>query len=352
MTVGAQRATDGAPDGLRWGAIGASWIGSDFVLPAIRESGGRVDAVFSTDREHGWTYAQRNEIPIAYATLDELLADPAIDAVYVSSTNEKHHDQVVAAVRAGKAILCEKPMTTSLDAAREMVMEASQAGVVFAVNHHMRNAPTLRAMQRELAAGTIGRPLAVRIYHAILLPEFLRKWRVADPAAGGGAILDLTVHDADTLRFLLGEEIEDVVAIKSSQRFADGPVEDAVMGVMRSRSGVLISFHDAFTIGGSPTGVEIHGTEGSLIGRETLRQGPEGEVILRRGDDEAAIDVGPRGNSTCAASRHSHAPCGARADRSSPARMGFVRSRSPWPFWKPPRPAGASPSPGSTEAGL
>ena len=68
------------------------------------------------------------------------------------------------------------------------------------------------------------------------------------------------------------------------------------MGVMRSRSGVLISFHDAFTIGGSPTGVEIHGTEGSLIGRETLRQGPEGEVILRRGDDEAAIDVGPRGN--------------------------------------------------------
>ena len=215
MTVGAQRATDGAPDGLRWGAIRASWIGSDFVLPAIRESGGRVDAVFSTDREHGWTYAQRN-ISDRLCHARRTARGPRHRCRGREQHDEKHHDQVVAAVRAGKAILCEKPMTTSLDAAREMVMEASQAGVVFAVNHQMRNAPTLRAMQRELAAGTIGRPLAVPIYHADLLPEFLRKWRVADPAAGGGAILDLTVHDADTLRFLLGEEIEDVVAIKSS----------------------------------------------------------------------------------------------------------------------------------------
>ncbi len=127
MTVGASERPTARPDGLRWGAIGASWIGSDFVLPAIRESGGRVDAVFSTDpgarsdlRSSGT--GSRPPMP----TLDELLADPAIDAVYVSSTNEKHHDQVVAAVRAGKAILCEKPMTTSLDAAREMVLEASQ----------------------------------------------------------------------------------------------------------------------------------------------------------------------------------------------------------------------------------
>ena len=68
------------------------------------------------------------------------------------------------------------------------------------------------------------------------------------------------------------------------------------MGVMRFRGGVVASFHDAFTIGTSPTGLEIHGTEGSLIGTEVLRQGPVGEVTLRRGDEVIPVDVGPREN--------------------------------------------------------
>lgn len=95
-----------------------------------------------------------------------------------------HHGQVVAAAAAGKAILCEKPMATSLDEGREMVEACNRTGVVLAVNHHMRNAPTLRAMKRLLQEGAIGRPLAIRIYHAILLPEFLRTWRVLATRGG------------------------------------------------------------------------------------------------------------------------------------------------------------------------
>lgn len=281
---------------LRWGAIGASWIAQDFVIPALRESGATVTAVFSNDAARATTYAERNGIPAAYADLAAFLADPSIEAVYISSTNQMHHAQVLATAAAGKAILCEKPMATSLVEGRAMVDAAASAGVVLAVNHHMRNAPTLRAMKRLLLDGAIGRPLAVRIYHAILLPEFLRTWRVSRPEAGGGAILDLTSHDADNLRFLLDDEVADVVATASGQRFAEGGVEDTVMGVMRFRGGVIASFHDAFTIGGSPTGLEIHGTEGSLIGTEVLRQGPVGEVVLRRGDEVVAVDVGVREN--------------------------------------------------------
>jgi 1,5-anhydro-D-fructose reductase (1,5-anhydro-D-mannitol-forming) len=279
---------------LRWGAIGASWIAEDFVIPALRESGASVNVVYSHDPDRATSYAARNGIAGAYSDLDAFLADPAIDAVYISSTNQMHHDQVLAAAAAGKHILCEKPMATSLDEGREMVEAAHSAGVVLAVNHHMRNGPTLRAMKRLLQEGAIGEPLAIRIFHAILLPEFLRTWRVSRPEAGGGAILDLTSHDADNLRFLLEDEVEDVVAISSGQRFAKGGVEDAVMGIIRFRGGVVASFHDAFTIGNSPTGLEIHGTEGSLIGTEVLRQGPVGEVTLRRGDEELSVDVGPR----------------------------------------------------------
>jgi 1,5-anhydro-D-fructose reductase (1,5-anhydro-D-mannitol-forming) len=282
--------------GLRWGAIGASWIASDFVIPAIRESGGEVVAVFSADADRAAAYSARNGIPSAYADLDAFLADPAIEAVYISTTNQLHYEQVLAAAAAGKAILCEKPMTTGLAEAKAMVATCERAGVVFGVNHHMRNAPTLRAMHRLLHEGAIGRPLAVRIFHSILLPDFLRTWRVSRPEAGGGAILDLTSHDADNLRFLLEDEVQDVVAIASSQRLSEGAVEDAVMGVMRFAGGVVVSFHDAFTIGNAPTGLEIHGTEGSLFGHEVLRQGPMGEVTLRRGDEETLVDVGVRDN--------------------------------------------------------
>lgn len=281
--------------GLRWGAIGASWIGSDWVIPALRESGAEVVAVYSHDEARATSYGARNGIPATYADLAAFLADPTIEAVYISSHNQHHHDQVLAAAAAGKAILCEKAMTTNLADARDMVDTCQRAGVVLAVNHHMRNAPTLSAMQRLVKDGAIGRPLAVRINHAMLLPEFLRTWRVGSPE-GGGAIFDLTSHDADNLRFLLDDEIEDVMAVPSEQRFSSNGVADSIMGVMRTSRGVVASFHDAYTIGNAPTAVEIHGTEGSLYGTEVLRQDPVGEVVLRRDGDGSVVDVGPREN--------------------------------------------------------
>ncbi len=279
---------------LRWGLIGASWIAEDWVLPALRESGAEAVAVSSRDLGRARGYAARNRIAAAYGSFHGLLANPAVEAVYVSSTNELHHPQVIAAAAAGKHVLCEKPIARTLEEGREMVDACAGAGVVLAVDHHMRNGPTLRAMRRLLVEGAIGAPLAIRIHHAILLPPFLQTWRTTSPDAGGGAILDLTTHDADTIRFLTGDEVAEVTAFAATQRFGGPGVEDALMGVMRMRSGVLVSFHDAYTIAGSPTAVEIHGTEGSLIGNEVLRQAPEGGVSIRRGDQLEPVDVGER----------------------------------------------------------
>src|SRR5258705_1238034 len=116
-------------DGLRWGAMGASWIARDWVIPALRESGGEVVAVYSRDPSRAIEYSQRTGIPRAYANVSEFLGDPTIEAVYISSTNDLHHEHVLAAAAAGKAILCEKPMTTSLESARAMVAACEQAGV-------------------------------------------------------------------------------------------------------------------------------------------------------------------------------------------------------------------------------
>ena len=113
-------------DGLRWGAMGASWIGRDWVIPALREIGAEVFAVYSRDPTRAAAYSQRTGIPRAYTDVDAFLADPEIEAVYISSTNDLDHEHVLAAAAAGKAILCEKPMTTTLESAHARSTRAAR----------------------------------------------------------------------------------------------------------------------------------------------------------------------------------------------------------------------------------
>src|SRR5438445_6601201 len=103
-----------------WGLIGASTIAREWVIPAIRANGGEVMNVMSSDAARGRDYAAKNGIAASTASLDDLLSDPRIDAVYVSTTNELHRDQTITAARAGKHVLCEKPLALSLADAREM----------------------------------------------------------------------------------------------------------------------------------------------------------------------------------------------------------------------------------------
>ncbi len=104
-----------------------------------------------------------------------------IDAVYISTTNELHRDQLFAAAAAGKHVLCEKPLALTLADARAMVAECERRGVVMGTNHHLRNAATHRAMREAIAAGRIGKPLFARVFHAVYLPPHLQGWRIKKP---------------------------------------------------------------------------------------------------------------------------------------------------------------------------
>ena len=199
-----------------------------------------------------------------------------VDAVYISTTNELHRDQFFAAAEAGKHVLCEKPLALTLADARAMVAECRQRGVVMGTNHHLRNAATHRAMREAIKQGRIGKPLFARVFHAVYLPPHLQGWRIEKPEAGGGVVLDITVHDADTLRFVLDDEPVAVSAMTSHGGMGAAGLEDGVMGVMRFESGVLAQFHDAFTTRYAKTGFEVHGEDG-LADRARLHDaGAEG----------------------------------------------------------------------------
>jgi 1,5-anhydro-D-fructose reductase (1,5-anhydro-D-mannitol-forming) len=279
---------------LRWALIGASDIAKTRMINAINsQPNSRVAAVFSSSADRASAYAEENRIPKAYSRLESLLDDPEIDVVYISTTNELHRDQALAAASAGKHILCEKPLALSLDDAHQMLNAAQAANVVFGTNHHLRNAVTHRTLRKLIKEGAIGKPLAARVFHAVYLPPRLQGWRLSRPEAGGGVILDITVHDADTLRFVLDSEVEDVIARSATQGLASSGMDDAVMGVMYFRNGVLAQFHDAFTVKHAPTGIEVHGTEGSLLAVDVMTQDPVGRVALRRDSGETKIKLDP-----------------------------------------------------------
>ena len=278
---------------IGWGLIGASDIAKTRMIDAINgQPDSAVVAVMSMSEERAKHYAAENGIPRYYASVEALIADRDVDVVYVSTTNERHKHEVTLAANAGKHVLCEKPLALTMPDAREMLEICKKAHVVLGTNHHLRNAVTHRTLRRLIKEGAIGKPLAARVFHAVYLPPRLQGWRLEKPGAGGGVIMDITVHDADTLHFALDDDAEEVVALSGRQGLAKSGLEDAVMGAIRFRSGLLAQFHDAFTIKHTRTGFEVHGTDGSLIAEDVMTQEPRGQLFFQKDEKREEIDLG------------------------------------------------------------
>jgi len=264
---------------MKWALIGASTIAAQYMIPAFRAQKGEIVRVVSGSADRAKSYAAEHGIPASGTDLDEALADSSVDAVYISTTNEKHLDQAMAAIGAGKHVLCEKPLAMSLEDAASMVRAAEEAGLVFATNHHLRCSGSHRAVRQLIEDGRIGKILSMRIFHAVHLPPHLQGWRITDPGAGGGVIPDITVHNADVARFILGEDPQAVVAQMVSSGMGQG-VEDSAMSVWAMPSGAMVMSHESFTHRFAGNGFEVHGTEGSIFARNVMSQDPLGEVEL------------------------------------------------------------------------
>lgn len=277
---------------MRWGLIGASTIAAEHMIGALRAASQDPAAVVSTSAARAEDFARTNRIPVATTRLDSLLEDPTIQAVYISSTNEKHQAQALKAIAAGKHVLCEKPLAMTVAGAEDMVRAAERSGLVFATNHHLRCAGSHRAIRDLIRAGRIGRVLSLRLFHAVHLPPHLQGWRIDNPAAGGGVIPDITVHDADVARFLLGETPVSVVAEMGASGMGQG-VEDSAMSVWTMPSGAMVQAHESFTHPFAGSGLEVHGTEGSIFATGVMTQQPVGAIALVTARGREAVPYPP-----------------------------------------------------------
>lgn len=265
---------------MRCALVGASTIAADFMIDALRRvDNGHIGWLVSGSESRATSYAQTHQIAAVTTRIDDMLADPAVQTVYISSTNDKHFAQANRCIAAGKHVICEKPLAMSVAEAVLMVRAAEKAGVTFATNHHLRCSGSHRAVRDIIAAGRIGQVLSLRIHHAVHLPPHLQGWRINDAGAGGGVIPDITVHDADCVRFLLGEDPVSVVAEACVSGMGAG-VEDSVMSVWTMPSGAMVMAHESFTHRFAGSGLEVHGTEGSIFARGVMTQLPVGEIEL------------------------------------------------------------------------
>jgi 1,5-anhydro-D-fructose reductase (1,5-anhydro-D-mannitol-forming) len=265
---------------MDWALIGASTIAGQYMIDALRsQPGSGIRWVISGSADHAATFAANHRIQRSGTDSVAALNDVAVGAVYISSTNEKHHAQALAAIAAGKHVLCEKPLAMTVADASAMVRAAEEAGVVFATNHHLRCSGSHQAVRDLIRSGRIGRVLSLRIFHAVHLPENLQGWRINSAAEGGGVVPDITVHDADVARFLLNEDPQTVVAQVASSGMGQ-EVEDSAMSVWTTPSGTMVQSHESFTHPFAGSGLEVHGTNGSIFARGVMTQRPVGEIEL------------------------------------------------------------------------
>ncbi len=202
---------------------GAAVIGSGFIgtvhVEALRRLGVTVHGILGSTPERATARADRLGVPRAYGSLEELLADPAVEVVHVTSPNHLHHPQVKAILAGGRHVVCEKPLAVTSEQSAELVTLAAESHRICAVNYNIRFYPLNQHLSGAVAAGELGdiRLVTGRYFQDWLSMDTDWNWRL-DPAAGGDlrAFGDIGTHWVDLVSFITGSRVSAV--LRSSSR--------------------------------------------------------------------------------------------------------------------------------------
>lgn len=244
---------------VHWLVIGIGDITSKRVLPAIlAEPRSHLTALLTRNPAKAEPYPDAR----VYTDLPEALADPQIDAVYVASPVALHAPQTIAALRAGKHVLCEKPVALTYPQAQSMATAAQETDRLLGIAYYRRLYPKLLRARDLLAQGVIGKPtFAFAAYHGWLeSPD--RAW-LKDPAlAGGGPFYDVASHRIDALNLLFGRPLRASGLL--SNTLHDLPVEDSATALIEYTAGVHAVVDARWNSHVSRDEFRLIGTDGEL----------------------------------------------------------------------------------------
>jgi 1,5-anhydro-D-fructose reductase (1,5-anhydro-D-mannitol-forming) len=271
---------------MRWGVIGTSGYARNVAVPAFGAvEAAELLAVLSSDPGRARTFADEHGIEHAGADLDEFLATPELECVWIATPTHLHHQQALAALRSGKHVLLEKPLAMTPAEGWELVEAARDGDLVLATGYQARYVPGHKAMQRLIADGAIGEVSIARTYYSVHRSGPPPEWRRHKQTAHWGALADIGTHHLDLLRMLVGE-VAEVKAISGNQLGFE--TEDTSSAALRFESGALGSLTVSVNAWKQQTRVDINGTKGALVAVDTSPSG-QGTVTLYTGDGEQDV---------------------------------------------------------------
>lgn len=279
---------------LKWGLIGCGDISRKRVAPALRDLP-NCDLVAVTRANYAQAEAFAKEFGArkCYRDWTALIADEEIEAVYIATPVHLHAEQTIAAAKAGKHVLCEKPMAMNVDECDQMIAACRAKNVKLGIAYYRHFYPAVRRIKEIIAAGEIGQPVIAQINAFEWFnpePSNPRRWLIDKSQAGGGPMLDFGCHRIEVLQNVLGPITRTVSALNTV--IFERQVEDTGVAVFQFERGTLGVLSITHAARQSQDTVVIFGSEGS-IHVESLN---EGTVAIKTNTGERLEALPPAAN--------------------------------------------------------
>jgi predicted dehydrogenase len=269
---------------FRWGLLSTARINRSIIPPLQASARHALVAVASRDRGRGEAYAREWGIPRVHVSYETLIADPEIDAIYNPLPNALHAAWTIRAVRAGKHVLCEKPLATTVADVDAVAREAKVAGVVVAEAFMYRHHPQTLRLKALVDDRAIGKLRLIRSAFTFPLTRTDDvRW---EPSLGGGSLWDVGCYPISIARLLAGVEPQEAFG-RSRQGEAD--VDESFTGQITL--GEVIAQFDAGFRAPQRTHLEVVGSEGVITAAAPFKPGPGAHLLLSRGDATEVITV-------------------------------------------------------------
>jgi predicted dehydrogenase len=219
---------------VRFAIIGSGIFSETHLFQAFkRTKNAKLLAITKKNLDAAQTQATKYGIPLAYVTdpLSEVLANPDIDAVYIATPNHRHKDDTIAALKAGKHVLLEKPMAMNAKECEEMIAVSHATGKRLMIAHNLRFNTTVNYLKSMMDSGKLGNIVHLTADFYSDGRKSVRSWKYDKKIAGGGAAFDLGVHLIDTLRYLVGRKISRIESLAKYESELGKPSPDAPLSL-------------------------------------------------------------------------------------------------------------------------
>jgi predicted dehydrogenase len=250
-----------------YAVIGLGRIAGHFMPGSRLTTNSRITALVSGHRDKAERLAAEYGIPSGsiynYENFDEIVHNPAVDAVYVALPNSMHAEYTIRSAKAGKHVLCEKPMSTNVAEAEQMIAACKATNVKLMIAYRCHYEPTNLSAVKIIRDGGIGQVQAIESSFGFNMGP--NEWRTNKKLAGGGPLFDVGIYSLNACRYLTGEEPEHISAYASTNdhdpRFTE--VEENVSWTMRFPSGVLATCNTTYGAN-MPGYFHVYGSKGWL----------------------------------------------------------------------------------------